>query len=786
MSKRLKRSSFFVILIALTAVFFAPRIFAVDTAALAGDERTRLFEGATLTEADYVPPICATADSNPLYGERVGHDIEIYEDDDGSYYLFLPSSAVLNAVKLRYNGDFELYNEENGELFPTETVIYRDLSGGSFRFYEYDKGRNAFIVHSITVMKGENNAAVYIELTDGDAALKRINSSHYDTESGHILVADLDGSLIYNGELTRMKGHGLTSYDGSGRLNTKNSYNINIGDKTELIDGAGKSKKWSMLRVRTNGNYDATGMSYPIGFYIFDALVGPDYFNMTCRFVDVYINGEYRGVYILTERMDINGSMQVTDLEESTICENPQYTSVSGGKKKTDPLIKAGIQSYSYCKNAVMAEGETDITGGYVLEIMCNTYGECGFLTREGMFINIKSPDCATKEQVQYIAGYVQEFEDALFSETGFNSLGKHYTEYCDLRSYAAQTLSYAFCLNWEIYRTSTYIHKDTDGQSHSVLTFGPAWDFETGPNVMNSDTTLFGQTFAYNEHQQYIWFEQLWKKAAFMSYISSVNDSLKEVLDIMLGKTDGTRIFNLAQLSNSIKASQLMNWIRWKQPDTFESRASSMRKSVATRYSSWFDGVWNDDKYLTGADISVKADGGGGYTFTCSVRGKAESYQWYRANDALTGGTVIAGANSESYTGGEGVYYCAVKGQNNAYWAGASGSIFSSRSITMFTDPIDTSGAISTLTPSLYELGEEPEKIEKVEAETALYADDYKEASEIFTSAQSMTDESDGAETKSSSNNTGYIVVAVICVTLSLTAAVIFGYFKLGGGKDA
>ena len=58
-----------------------------------------------------------------------------------------------------------------------------------------------------------------------------------------------------------MKGHGLTSYEGSRRLNTKNSYNINLGDKAELIAGAGKSKKWTMLRIRTWGEYDATGLS---------------------------------------------------------------------------------------------------------------------------------------------------------------------------------------------------------------------------------------------------------------------------------------------------------------------------------------------------------------------------------------------------------------------------------------------------------------------------------------------------------------------------------------------
>ena len=156
-----------------------------------------------------------------------------------------------------------------------------------------------------------------LTLDGGDDAALTINSSHWAVETGVILMTENDGTLIYQGDLTRMKGHGLTSYDGSGKLNTKNSYNINIGSKAELIDGAGKSRKWTLLKIRTNGNYDATGMSYITAFYTYNALIRDSYFNLASRFVDVYINGEYRGAYILTERMDINGSMQITDLEET-------------------------------------------------------------------------------------------------------------------------------------------------------------------------------------------------------------------------------------------------------------------------------------------------------------------------------------------------------------------------------------------------------------------------------------------------------------------------------------
>lgn len=256
-------------------------------------------------------------------------------------------------------------------------------------------------------------------------------------------------------------------------------------------------------------------MSYLIAFDSYNALAGEDYFNIRARYTDVYINGEYRGVYILTERMDINGAIEITYLEKSTFYGSTATKKITSSNSPNDPAIKAGIESYSYCGDASLAVGIKDITGGYVLEIMCGTYGQCGFKTKEGMYVNIKSPACSMRLQVQYIAEYVQQFENALFTKSGRNKSGIHYSEYADMKSYAMQILIYSYYLNWEIYRTSTYMFKDADGTKYEKLTFGPVWDFESGSSVMY-DKTLFGIALAYTEQQQYIWNQQLWQKGEF------------------------------------------------------------------------------------------------------------------------------------------------------------------------------------------------------------------------------------------------------------------------------
>ncbi len=634
------------------------------------------------------PPFTVVAAQNADGTWITGCDIGFYRNRSKQSFLFLPGSADLASVTVRYDGAKAAYNDMTGTTVqPGGTFVY-DFSAGNAALFEYDAEYGVYDKYPVTVMRGGNLPTLYISLRNGEKSLIAINSNQSTIESGTLMMVDTDGRVLYDNELTRMKGHGLTSYERSGRANTKNSYNINLSEKTELIPGAGRSKKWSLLRIRTWGNYDPTGLSYVTAFASYNALVKDAYFNLCARFVDVYINGEYRGVYVMTERMDINGSMNVEDLEEKTSMPSSKTKQVQ--RKKSDPAIAKGIQSYSYASDSSVPEG-TDITGGYILEIMCGHYGTCGFKTKEGMYVNIKSPAYPTQEMVQYIAGYVQDFENALFSDTGYNSEGKHWTEYADAKSYAAQTLIYAFYLNWEIYRTSTYMTKDAGG----IIKFGPVWDFESGPGVMY-DQTLFGVTFAYNEKQQYIWFQQAWRKGDYLRMVSEMNLELQGILDQMFGKAqaeDGGRvIWDLTDTAAEVRPSHEMNWIRWDQPNTYSDWYGGMRDALEYRYDHWFNTLWNPNKYLLGLTAECKDNGDGTWTLSAHPYGKLESDYavWYEIKDDYKKGVQFETGDSIVVPAG-GKYYCTITGPNNAYCGSASGKIFQSRNLTVTSNVISS-----------------------------------------------------------------------------------------------
>ena len=78
-----------------------------------------------------------------------------------------------------------------------------------------------------------------------------------------------------------------------------------------------------------------------------------------------------------------------------------------------------------------------DITGGYLMEFVMDMDEPSGFTTKGGQNVNLKGPEYCTVEQINYIADFMQDLEDALYSSTGYNSKGKYYTDYIDVHSAA-------------------------------------------------------------------------------------------------------------------------------------------------------------------------------------------------------------------------------------------------------------------------------------------------------------------------------------------------------------
>lgn len=574
------------------------------------------------------------------------------QEDD--YRLFLPACTDFSCVKL-FMGDREYNIDCRGD--------YAKAGGTGIRIFR------------------GSLPSLFVTLSGGNGELSRIGKSKSEVASGSVTFLGIDGKTIYSGPLDKMWSHGNSSFYPSSDASVKNSYNLKLGKKAELVSGSGKLKKYVLISPRRKDkpyDRDTTGMAQLSAFEVFSALSGGKREDVKGMFVDLYVNGEYRGFYVLAERINNGGALDLTELDDFVAGAKEAFVKIDRSMPdSSDTAIGSGIECYSYSENATVLPG-TDITGGYVLEVTCgDSYVGCGFKTSLGTLVNIKYPDYCSREMVMYIATRFQEFENAICSETGYYN-GKHFSEYGDLNSLADQILTYAFFLNFEIYQTSTYIYKDA---GDVPLTFGPCWDFESSAKELATSATFFDTVFTYYSPVKCAFLSKIWKWGEFMKLIDEENMKMSAIIESMIKK--GSVLYDHAA---SVAESVKMNAARWDDA-VLTYTAYDYINAISARYSLWQNEFWNQDKYLIYTETEIAENPDGTVTISLKRKGTGTRPVWR----VITNGTVKifrTGVYSITVPSDGKLYMCSVQGKLNAYYRRSVSEFFRSVEFEMTTYP--------------------------------------------------------------------------------------------------
>ena len=411
-----------------------------------------------------------------------------FSEWDDCRYLFLPATADRSDLVITYTAEDTLCL--NGEEVPSgeHTAILSGSDEFDITVGEKDCGK-------LKIMQS-NLGCIY--LATSNTGLDYLDGSRYHTETGTALMLNADGGTEFSGEIEKLSPHGNSSWDYS----KKKSYNLKLPKKQNLY-GMGKAKKWALI-----SNYLDHSM---IRNMVTDEIARTA--GMECVldsvFVDLYADGSYRGTYQLYERVQIQKNrINIRDLEEET-------EKLNGGDLEVFPRKAKGVEKLddymeNSCKYFEIPNDPEDITGGYLLQFQqYNRYpykAKSGFVTSRGQAVEVDGPECISEAQVEYIRTFVQEFEDAIYSENGYNDKGKHYSEYCDVDSLIIAYLIEEISENIDSTYSSFYFWKDSDLTGDGKLHFSPAWDhdFSYGcfpAKVTNED----GQTgYAYKTDNLY------------------------------------------------------------------------------------------------------------------------------------------------------------------------------------------------------------------------------------------------------------------------------------------
>ena len=449
-------------------------------------ENGKVYYSAKWSNVLYARTDPAPADVTSVAATVDGHQITLTEKGDAKY-LFLPASADLTKLSLTFATEPAshkvMLSGNKGMTYLSDAVDVTEVAAvGADGYREITasvgKGKQPL---TFRVMQASELPALY--LTSKDAANKGL--SYVDADKSHVVkdaqmeLIAANGTSIYNGGLMQLKARGNSTFTYA----EKKSYQIKLAEPSDLLGKQEQVKTWVLLA----SYFDATQMHDKL-IKDLAAELGLAY-TASCDWVNLYYDGEYRGVYLLSEKNSVGAtSVAITDMEQAYERLNEGY-----GTDMTTALAENSYgQQYQYTKDLTEPE---NITGGYLIELNHDMWDEAsGFKTRQGVAFNVKSPEWCGDSAMKYISEYYQAFEDAVYATddtgayTGYNTgTGKYFYEYVDMASLVKVFLLQELALNCDGFISSVYFYKDADG----IMYAGPIWDqdmtFGTGWSKTNA-----------------------------------------------------------------------------------------------------------------------------------------------------------------------------------------------------------------------------------------------------------------------------------------------------------
>lgn len=495
--------------------------------------------------------------------------VKAYESDQ--LYVFLPSGTDPKEIRVSYLNDGLVINGreyKSGDQF-------RDLElNEDYPYTVYGMLGIPVKSGTIRLMQSSGCCTVNVNLMKGN--LVTLQESKDNHLPGIMSVYGKNSEMLYRGSLDSIKGRGNTSWSVA-----KKPYKLTLDEEADLL-GMGSSLDWVLIANGCDYSNLRNKLVYDISSELEKVPVRSEY-------ADLYIDGEYQGLYLLCRRIEIAEDLvPVHDLYADT-------QAVNQTKLKNFSVYETN-ENGGYKKGYLTENDPADITGGYLLEFELEyrlaDSASC-FTTASGQPFSVEAPKYASREQIDYISRIVQETENHL----GDEDVGA----YIDLESWAKYYTLQELFANTE--QTSVYCYKDRDSADPKLYA-GPQWDFDlalgqcTGYRY-TSPELLYQSTWG--------WFSQLCDNPVFREAVR------KEYGDLIRPYLESSLNDELWEISNQISDAFEMDRIRWKGINSYvwahenESLADHVEeiRGYLGQRMAFLDKVWGQESF---DDCSVAA----------------------------------------------------------------------------------------------------------------------------------------------------------------------------------
>ena len=339
-----------------------------------------------------------------------------------------------------------------------------------------------------------------------------------------------DSFNAYNGKIgIELRGH-------SSQMFEKKQYGI------ETRDNAGSDLKVSLLGFPEesdwvlNASYiDKSFLRNVITYKLSNDL--GRYASRT-RYCEVVINGDYRGIYILQEKIKRDKNrvnikkMSTTDITGDA---------VTGGYIVKIDRVDPGDKYWTSAYPAVFQSTKAPVT--YIHEYP-------------------KAADIVLAQQ-NYIRDYINKFETIMYSG-GYRDPFAGYYNLIDIDSFVDHYLLNEFSKNTDAYRLSAYLHKNRDSEG-GKLVMGPIWDYDISFGLADYDDGFNPAGWQAYKHYDGLWSSPFWTTNLMIDPV--FKNKLAKRWNEVKNKT-----FSISSITNFIEENVVLtaearvrNFSKWK-----------------------------------------------------------------------------------------------------------------------------------------------------------------------------------------------------------------------------
>ena len=547
------------------------------------------------------------------------------QDESDGTYLFLPSQADVSSLLLSSGtGPVEAWSWVTGS--------YVDVSGGAdlvelgvFPSVDATQSTSKLWIRlggsveaPITVMKSANICSVFVS-ANHDISYVNSSANHSVSDSGTVTVLSPDSTdAVYEGGLDAIRGRGNTTWAGS----AKKPYQMKLSKKADLLGTGEKTKTWLLLANAADPTLLRNTLSYKLAIYMGSAG------TPSCEPCDLYYNGEYRGSYLLTEKVKVEkNGVNIDDLDEANEDANAGSSAWENPWANRQWSVNSRGAEFSYVAGLTSPD---DVTGGYLVELddKASRSDEVSMFYSKTHFFTVHTPEYATYDEALYVSELMGASIDAAINGGVDPVTGAKAEDLFDIDSLLATGLTQDFVAEGDYLFSSSYFYVP---RASNKVYVGPVWDCDRSFDLTRaSSSSAFAQSFLSGN-------PAMLAKAGevFRSRLYPV------VWSVLLGdanaQTADGSLHSLAYYRNQIAASQAMDqkiwgiaplndeWVSYVKVDgkTWSSYVDDLATYMTRRLSYQYDFYRQSNwKYCSWRGTSID-------TWVPYVDGKPQNNGW-------------------------------------------------------------------------------------------------------------------------------------------------------------